>query len=208
MGEELGIEHVEGGLEGGVEAGDFVFGAAKGAGGGGAAGDAAEGGAQAGEGAVFEEPFLGDGAVEEGGEGGGVGCEVGLDGGEAGAGELAQGQGGVARPVASEEEVAGDIEEDAAPAAPRGGEGGAGGAEDGVGIGIGVDGAVQADARGEIGIEGGDVQPAEVVGEEIAGGDAGREAFGEVQMGEEVHGAGATFHPFEAKIQPNRQAGG
>jgi hypothetical protein len=73
-----------------------------------------------------------------------------------------------------------------------------------VGIGVGVDGAVQADARGEIGIEGGDLQPAQVVGEEVAGGDAGGAAFGEVQMGEEVHELGVPpSFIWEPKSSPN-----
>lgn len=185
------MEFIEGGLEGGLPALDLAFGAAKGVGGGRMAGEAPEGGAQAVEGAVFQEPFLGDGAVEEGAERSGLGVQIAPDLREARGDVSTQWDGGMARPVAGEEEIAGHVEEDAAPAAPRrgeGGAGGAGGAEGGVGVGVGVDGAVEADALHGIGIEGGDRHPPQAVGQEIAGGDAGGAALGEVEMGEEVHG--------------------
>ena len=183
----LGVEFVEGGLEFGLAAFDFPFGAAQDGGGGGTPGNAFESAAQAVQRAVGQQPFLGAQAFDEGGQRRGTGLEVALDFVEAGIHVVAQGAGGVARPVAGEEEIAGDVDQDAAPAPPGRGEAGADGVQGGIGVGAGVDGAVQTHARGEIGIGDFRAEAPQEIGEEIAGGDAGGPAVGELQVGQQVH---------------------
>ncbi len=112
-----------------------------------------------------------------------------LDFGQARGDVVAQGDGGVARPVAGQEIIAGDVEQDAAPAPPGRDQTGADGAQRRIGVGKGVDGAVQAHAGGEFGVGDLGAQAAQEVGEEIAGGDAGGMAVGQVQMGQQVHAA-------------------
>ena len=186
--EQLRIEFLVGGLEPVPAAFDFPFGASQDGGGGRAARDALERAAQSDRRAVFQQPFLGDGAVEKGCQGRPAAMHIAPDFSEAAGDVFAQGNGRMARPVVREEEIAGDIDEDSAGPPPRRREAGAGGAEGGMRVGVGVDGAVETHARGEIGVEGGGIQPAQVVGEEVAGGGSDRPAVGQVQMGEQIHG--------------------
>ena len=183
VGAEGGVEGVEEVLEVGGVGDDVGGGSAEGGGDGGAGGYAFEGQFEAVEGGVGEQPVVLDGALDDPVERGVVGGQVVLDFGEAGAYEGGQRQFGVGGPVARQLVVEGDIDDDARQPVARRGDESACGADEGMGIGEGINGAVQAHPGGKFGVEVGGAEAAHEVGEEVARGDGDRVVGGEVEVG-------------------------
>ena len=187
VGADLGEELVEGGEEGGAVGEEVVDG-------GGefdvvaeAAGEAREGERDAVESGVGVEPVVGEedadavaGALGDEGE---VGAEGGVDGGD----EVAAREGTEVMPIDGEAVIEEDVDKDGGVAAPARGQEVGAVFDEGMGIGEGVDAAMQ----GEAGVKGfgeGEAGAAfDPVGDEVA--DEGAVVgWGEEGVGEEVHG--------------------
>jgi len=140
----------------------------------------------AGEVGVAGEPVF---AGHQGYGGAGVVGQVGEAVGDVAVDVLAGvGQRWVLRPVAGEQVVVVDVDEDASVAAPGGRNAVAAALEGGVGFGVAVDGAVERDATREIGRQGARQRALDPVADDTAD-DERRVVAGQHGVGEEVHGA-------------------
>jgi len=131
------------------------------------------------------------GKVNRLGAGGGV--EVG--------GEGFEGLGAEEVEVFGQEVVVEDVDEDAAGVAVVAGESGAGAADDGVGVGEGVDPDVLVNSPLDVAGEGGAVGAGDGVGQEVAKAEFGV-GFGEEEVGEPVHVVDLRFAIADLRLEP------